>query len=274
MDKLDFGMIQQQITANFTTFSLKILLALVLLLIGFKTVSIMSNGLKKVLAKRKIEKTLSSFFVVCFSAILRIVIVISILGYMGIDTTSFAALLASAGIAIGFALKGSLSNLAGGVLIVAFKPFKVGEFITAQGESGTVQEIQLMNTMLLTSDNKTVFLPNGPLSNGKVVNFSRQDTRRVDLIFGIGYGDDLKKAKEILVNIANSDERVLKEQPIVVAVSELADSSVNFVFRVFVNRVDYWNVYWDTVEKVKLSFDENGISIPFPQQDVHLHKVD
>ncbi|MDD0852216.1 mechanosensitive ion channel [Halobacteriovorax sp. GB3] len=271
MKELSLDKIWQQVSANFAESAIKVITALILFYIGIKVINVLLVGTKKFFEKKKIEKTLSSFFVVCFSAILKVALVISLLGYVGIDTTSFAALLASAGLAIGFALKGSLSSLAGGVMIVAFKPFKVGEFIQAQGESGTVKEILLMNTMLTTADNKTIFLPNGPLATGKVVNFSRQDTRRVDLVFGIGYDDDLKKAKDLLLQIANEEERVLKDQPIVVAVNELADSSVNFVFRVFVNKADYWAVYWDTVEKVKLTFDAEGVSIPFPQRDVHVY---
>lgn len=262
------------IEANLLEVLTTFLISVVILIFGLKVISFLTTVVKKVCEKKSLEKGLVDFIAVSFSLILKIVLTIGILSYIGFDTTSLSALVASAGLAIGFALKGSLSNLAGGVLIVAFKPFKIGEFISAQGESGTVSEIKLMNTILLTPDNKTVFLPNGPLSTGKVTNFSRQDFRRVDLVFGIGYDDDLKKAKELLTSISKEDQRVLSDKPVTIAVNELADSSVNFVYRVFVKKEDYWDVYWDTIEKVKLTFDENGISIPFPQRDIHLHQVE
>lgn len=259
------------IQANLSEIAINLVTALIVFWVGLKIIGYVKKLVEKLCLKKKMELGMAQFLAVATAVLLRIVLIIGILSYLGFDTTSLSALVASAGLAIGFALKGSLSNLAGGVLIVGFKPFKIGETISAQGEIGTVSEIKLMNTVILTGDNKTVFLPNGPLATGKVVNFSRQETRRVDLIFGIGYDDDLKKAKSLLQDIANADERVIKEKPIVVAVHELADSSVNFTFRVFVNKADYWAVYWDTIEKVKLSFDENGISIPFPQRDVHIH---
>jgi small conductance mechanosensitive channel len=262
------------IEANLLEVLTTFLISVVILIFGLKVISFLTTVVKKVCEKKSLEKGLVDFIAVSFSLILKIVLTIGILSYIGFDTTSLSALVASAGLAIGFALKGSLSNLAGGVLIVAFKPFKIGEFISAQGESGTVSEIKLMNTILLTPDNKTVFLPNGPLSTGKVTNFSRQDFRRVDLVFGIGYDDDLKKAKELLTSISKEDQRVLSDKPVTIAVNELADSSVNFVYRVFVKKENYWAVYWDTIEKVKLTFDENGISIPFPQRDIHLHQVE
>lgn len=271
MTKINIDEILKYLQQNTLDIMIKFGVSLVILIVGLKVVSIFASMVKKVCEKKNFEPGLIGFITVSFSVVLKIVLIIGILSYLGFDTTSLSALVASAGLAIGFALKGSLSNLAGGVLIVAFKPFKVGEFISAQGESGTVSEIKLMNTILLTPDNKTVFLPNGPLSTDKVTNFSRQENRRVDLVFGIGYDDDLKKAKDLLTKISSEDQRVLQDKPITIAVNELADSSVNFVYRVFVNKADYWDVYWDTIEKVKLSFDENGISIPFPQRDVHIH---
>jgi small conductance mechanosensitive channel len=191
---------------------------------------------------------------------------------IGVETTSFVAILAAAGFAIGLALQGSLGNFAGGVLILLFKPFKVGDFIEAQGETGSVKKIQIFNTILTTGDNKTIIIPNGPLSNGNITNYSTQDTRRVDMVFGIGYDDDIKKAKTILEKMIKSEKRAIRLEDSLVAVGELADSSVNFKVRVWVNSGDYWGVYHDFHENVKLTFDKEGISIPYPQMDIHQYK--
>jgi small conductance mechanosensitive channel len=192
---------------------------------------------------------------------------------VGIATTSFVAILGAAGLAIGLALQGSLANFAGGVLILLFKPFKVGDYIEAQGYSGTVNEIQIFNTILKSLDNKTIIIPNGNLSNDCITNYSTEPLRRVDFVFGIGYEDDIKKAKEVLLTIIKSDSRVLKEPEPFVSIGELGDSSVNFTVRVWCNKEAYWDVYFDMFEKVKLEFDKQGISIPFPQRDVHLYQT-
>jgi len=186
--------------------------------------------------------------------------------------TSFIALIGAAGLAVGMALSGSLQNFAGGVMILLFKPFKAGDFIEAQGYSGVVKEIQIFNTLLTTPDNKIVILPNGGLSGSSMVNYSALPTRRVDFSFGTGYNDDIDQAKEVLQKIIDSDTRILKDPEAFVAVGELADSSVNFTVRVWVNAADYWGVYFDMQEKVKKEFDANNLSIPYPQTDVHLHK--
>lgn len=258
---------------NAAELGLKFVAALILLWIGLKAIRFVQIAVDRFFQRKAIEKTVSSFLSVVLNMALKIALAISIFGYMGVETTSFAAILASAGLAIGMALQGSLSNFAGGVLIVLFKPFKVGEYIEAQGQGGTVNSILLFNTVLLTPDNKTVFIPNGPLATGNIVNFSRQSYRRVDFLFGIGYGDDIKKAKNILERVANEEVRRLTEHPITVGVSQLGDSSVNLVLRMFVRTDDYWSVYFDTLEKVKTTFDTEGISIPFPQRDVHLYEV-
>jgi small conductance mechanosensitive channel len=190
---------------------------------------------------------------------------------LGVQMTSFIAILGAAGLAVGLALQGSLANFAGGVLLLLFKPFKVGDFIEAQGFSGSVNAIQVFNTVLKTPDNKTIIIPNGNLSNGAITNFTAEKNRRVDWTFGIGYSDDIKKAKEILVQLIKSDPRILDEPEAMVALSELGDSSVNFVVRAWVKLEDFWGVYFDIQEKVKLTFDEQGISIPFPQRDVHVY---
>lgn len=262
-----------KIEGRATDFALKLVVAAVFLWLGLKIVRIIDKAIYKFFEKKAIEKTIASFLQVVINVALKIVLAISLFGYLGVETTSFAAVLASAGLAIGMALQGSLGNFAGGVLIVVFKPFKVGEFIEVQGQSGTVDSILLFNTVLLTPDNKTVFVPNGPLASGNIVNYSRQAFRRVDFLFGIGYGDDIKKAKKVLEQISDEETRRLPNYEVTIAVSQLGDSSVNIVLRMFVKTEDYWPVYFDTLEKVKLTFDAQGISIPFPQRDVHLYQV-
>ena len=189
---------------------------------------------------------------------------------IGIETTSFIAVLGAAGLAIGLALQGSLSNFAGGVLVLMFRPYKVGDFIDAQGVMGTVHEIQIFNTILKTPDNKVIIVPNGAISNGIITNFSMEATRRVDFVFGIGYSDDIAKAKATIERLISEDGRALSDPEPQIVVSELADSSVNITTRVWVNASDYWGLFFDLTEKVKLTFDQEGISIPFPQRDVHV----
>ena len=190
---------------------------------------------------------------------------------IGIETTSFIAVLGAAGLAIGLALQGSLANFAGGVLVLLFKPFRVGDFIDAQGVAGTVSEIQIFNTILTTPDNKKVIVHNSQITGGSITNFSAHDTRRVDMVFGIGYGDDIAEAKSILESLVHEHELVLNDPAPVVRLHELADSSVNFICRPWTKTGDYWAVYWDITHAVKESFDSNGISIPFPQQDMHVY---
>lgn len=273
MNLENYSKLLDKLGTNATELALRLLAALVLLWIGLKVIKFVQKAVDKFFERKAIERTVASFLSVVLNMALKVALVISLFGYLGVETTSFAAILASAGLAIGMALQGSLSNFAGGVLIVLFKPFKVGEYIEAQGQGGTVNSILLFNTVLLTPDNKTVFIPNGPLASGNIVNYSRQFYRRVDFLFGIGYGDDIKKAKDILERVAEEEGRRLQGHPVTVAVSQLGDSSVNIVLRMFVRTEDYWGVYFDTLEKVKITFDQEGISIPFPQRDVHLYEV-
>jgi len=198
-----------------------------------------------------------------------IFVVLAALSKLGVDTNSFVAILAAAGLAIGLAFQGALSNIGAGVMIIFFKPFRIGDFIEAGGTMGTVEDINIFNTLFKTADNKVVIVANSNIISGNITNFSAKDTRRVDMTFGIGYDDDLKLAKQTLIDIINADERVLKEPAPFVAVSELADSSVNFVVRAWVNSSDYWGVHFDTIENVKTTFDEKNISIPYPQMDIH-----
>ncbi len=248
--------------------------AILVLVVGWLLIKLIRKLLAVSLAKGKIDNSLSNFLLGFTSILLKIVLLISVASTLGLKTTSLLAVLGSAGLAIGLALQGSLSNLAGGVLILFLKPFKVGDFIEGAGHSGSVQEIGLFNTTLLTPDNKRVVIPNGTLSNASLTNFTAEGKRRLDFTFGIGYGDDIKKAKEVLTRIANEETRRLNDHEIVVAVGSLGDSSVNLLLRFWVTSQDYWATYWDNVEKVKLTFDQEGISIPFPQRDVHLIKTE
>jgi small conductance mechanosensitive channel len=191
---------------------------------------------------------------------------------IGIEMTSFVAILGAAGLAVGLALSGTLQNFAGGVMILAFKPFKVGDFIDAQGYMGTVSEIQIFNTILKTPDNKTIIIPNGGLSTSSMTNFSTEPKRRVDWTFGVGYGDDAEKTKAVLRKLIDEDSRILQDPEPFIALSELADSSVNFVVRAWVNAADYWAVFFDMNDKVYKTFDKEGLNIPYPQMDVHVHQ--
>jgi small conductance mechanosensitive channel len=228
---------------------------------------------KKLLEKAKMDVILINFVSSILSSALLLIVIIASLDQLGVDTTSLIAMLGAAGLAVGLALQGSLQNFAAGAMLVIFRPFKDGDYIEAGGTKGTVEHINIFNTMIRTPDNKAVIVPNGAIYGGIIVNFSAKDTRRIDMVFGIGYGDDIKKAKDLLMNIVQADERILKDPEPLVAVGELAESSVNFRVRPWVKSGDYWDVYFDLNEKIKLAFDENNISIPFPQMDVHMDKV-
>lgn len=251
----------------------QLVLAIVVLLVGLWIVNKVIDGVRAGLDKSNTDPTLAKFLGSLASVILKALLFISVAGMVGIETTSFIAVLGAAGLAIGLALQGSLANFAGGVLILLFRPYKVGDFIDAQGVMGTVAEIQIFTTIIRTGDNKRIIVPNGSISNGIITNFSAEAKRRVDFTFGIGYDDDIKKAKDTLKRIMGEDSRIHADPEPMVVVGELADSSVNFTVRVWVDAGDYWGVFFDTTEKVKLVFDEEGISIPYPQQDVHMHQA-
>ncbi|MEJ2130251.1 MAG: mechanosensitive ion channel [Gammaproteobacteria bacterium] len=250
-----------------------LILAIVTLLVGLWIINRVVRMTERVLIARSVEETLTRFLSSVASIGLKALLLISVASMIGIATTSFIAVLGAAGLAVGLALQGSLANFAGGVLILLFRPFRVGDVIDAQGVVGTVAEIQIFNTVVKTFDNRVVIVPNGTLSNGIITNVSREATRRVDMTFGIGYGDDLQKAKDLLIRMVEQDPRVLDEPAPLVAVSELGDSSVNFVVRAWVNASDYWGLFFDMQERTKQTFDVEGISIPFPQTDVHLHRA-
>jgi small conductance mechanosensitive channel len=228
--------------------------------------------IKRIMLKGKVDETLVSFVRnLCYVALLAFV-VIAALNQLGIQTASLIAVLGAAGLAIGLALQGSLGNFASGVLMVIFKPFKVGDFIEGAGTAGIVEKVEIFTTQLKTPDNKTVIVPNAKLTGDNITNFTVKGTRRVDFVFGIGYGDDIDKARSIIKEIIDRDERVMKEPEPMIVVSELADSSVNLTVRAWTSAGDYWSFYFDTTENVKKQFDTEGVSIPFPQRDVHLYE--
>ena len=249
----------------------RILIALILLFVGRWIIKYLRKGLNRMLANRKVEASLRSFLMSLANITLTLFLIIVIIGILGIDTTSFIAVFASAGLAVGMALSGTLQNFAGGVMILIFKPFKVGDYIEAQGQSGTVKEIQLFNTVINTTDNKTILIPNGGLSTGIINNYSKENSRRVDWTFGIGYGDDYDKAKATIAELLESDGRVFKDPAYFIALTSLGDSSVNIVVRAWTASSDYWGVFFDMNEKVYKRFAEVGLNIPYPQMDVHLY---
>ncbi|MCB1668061.1 MAG: mechanosensitive ion channel [Porticoccaceae bacterium] len=251
----------------------KILMALVIFIVGRMVARWMRNFTEKMLKKQAVDEAIQHFVSALVYYILFVFVVVAALGQLGIQTASFVAIIGAAGLAVGLALQGSLANFAAGVLILLFKPFKVGDFIEAAGTSGVVKKILIFTTELHTGDNKKVIIPNGAVSSGTITNYSANDTRRVDLVMGIGYDDDIDKAKRVLEEVVAADARVLKDPAPTIAVVELADSSVNFVVRPWVNSGDYWGVYFGLTEAVKKRFDQEGISIPYPQRDVHLHQA-
>ncbi|MDZ7848208.1 MAG: mechanosensitive ion channel [Owenweeksia sp.] len=248
----------------------KVLLAIVVLIIGLVLIKNLNKAVGKALDKRNVDPSLKPFLKSIVAALLKVMLFIAIASMLGVEMTSFIAVLGAAGLAIGLALQGSLSNFAGGVIILLLKPFKVGDFIDGAGHSGTVREIQVFYTYMTTPSNQEIVIPNGKLSNDSVKNYSFHDTRRIDMTFGIGYGDSIDKAKGILEGLVKEEDRFLAEPAYQIFIEALADSSVNFRLRAWAKNSDYWDVVNGLNEKVKKAFDAEGISIPFPQRDVHL----
>jgi small conductance mechanosensitive channel len=260
----------QKVWEILTVYGLKVLAGIAVFLVGRWIAKGLTRGVERLMTKSKVDPTLIKFTGnVAYIALLTFVI-LAALGQLGIQTTSFIAVLGAAGLAVGLALQGSLANFAAGFLMILFRPFKVGDFIEGANVGGTVEEIQIFTTKIVTPDNKTVIVPNAKLTNDNIVNWTVKGTRRVDMVFGIGYGEDIDKAKKVIADVLAQDPRILPEPVTRIAVSELADSSVNFVVRPWVQSGDYWNVHFDTTEKVKKAFDEHGIEIPFPQRVVHM----
>lgn len=255
------------------TYGGKLLLALITLIIGLWLINKLVNGIKKMFIHRSFDETLQTFLLTLISITLKILLVISIVNNLGVQMTSFIAVLGAAGLAVGMALSGTLQNFAGGVVLLILKPFKVGNYIEAQGFAGTVKEIQIFTTILNTPDKKTIIIPNGPLSSGTVINYSKEPTRRVEWTFGISYNDSIDAARKIILEILQADSRVLADPAPMVVVASLGDSSVDLKTRVWVESANFWSVFFDINEKVKKEFDSQGISIPFPQRDVHLFQT-
>ena len=246
-----------------------ILIAIVVYFVGRFLISLLQRIMANMLERRKVEVSIQIFLKSTVSILLNVLLIISVVGALGINTTSFAALLASAGVAIGMALSGNLQNFAGGLIILFFKPYKVGDWIEAQGVSGSVTAIQIMHTIVTTADNKVVYIPNGAMSSGVITNYSRMDTRRVEWIVGVDYGEDIDKVKGVAESLIQNDSRILKDPAPIVALHALDASSVNVTIRVWVANKDYWDVYFEMNKKIYEEFNRQGINFPFPQLTIH-----
>jgi small conductance mechanosensitive channel len=252
-------------------FAVNVVAAIAIFVIGRIVVRVIVSALRKAMQRNEVEKTLESFICNLVRIALMVVVIIAAIDQLGVATTSFIAVFGAAGLAVGLALQGSLSNFAAGVLIVLFRPYKAGDFIEAGGVAGSVEEVQILTTILKTPDNKKVIVPNGQILGNVITNYSAHETRRVELVVGVSYADDLDKVKQTLRELVDADERILDDPECQIALKELADSSVNFVVRPWVKTDDYWGVYFDLTEAIKKRFDNDGISFPFPQRDVHLY---
>lgn len=249
---------------------INLLLAILTFIVGRFITKLISKLIRKLLNQSHMDAMLVNFVMSILNALLFLLVIIASLSQLGVDTTSLVALIAAAGLAVGLALKDSLQNFAAGVMLILFKPFKIGNYVEAAGTAGIVENIGIFSSQFRTGDNKEVIIPNGKIYQGTITNYSAKETRRVDMVFGIGYDDDIQLAKKILQQLIDADDRVLKEPEPVIALSELADSSLNFVVRPWVKASDYWALKWDMNERVKQAFDEAGINIPYPQMDVHM----
>ncbi len=265
------GNLWNQLSELLSSFGISLFIALSILIIGRQIVKILIKVISTALERSNTEDTVRIFVTNLLNTLLMIVVFIAAINQLGIQTTSIIAVLGAAGLAIGLALQGSLSNFAAGILIVIYRPYKVGDYIQADNHLGTVDDIQIFSTVLKTPDNKLVIVPNGSIMNGSIVNFSNQDKRRVDIIASCSYEDDIDKVKSVLADILSKDDRILNEPKPRIAVSELADSSVNFIVRPWVKNSDYLDVYYSLLEEIKKRFDQEGIAIPYPQTDVHIH---
>lgn len=277
MDKIDLSSIDlqkmfEQSQGLFLEYGIKVVAALAIFIIGRIVAKAVAKGILKALQLRQIDNAVSSFIHNLSYGALYVFVIIAALSQLGIQTTSFIAILGAAGLAVGLALKGSLSNFASGVLMIIFRPFKLGDYVEAGGKAGTVEDIQIFATQLKTPDNKVVIIPNSAIMDDSIVNYSRKPTRRVDLKIGVSYDAYLPDVKALLTKTVEANDKVLHNEGYTIAVHELADSSVNFVIRVWSKTPDYWNVYFELTESIKLALDENNIGIPYPQMDVHMQK--
>jgi small conductance mechanosensitive channel len=272
---MDMSSILNKVWELVTIYGIKVLAAIAIFILGRWVAKALSNLIRRMMRKGALDQTVRRFVANMVYIVLMIFVVLAALSQLGIQTTSFIAILGAAGLAVGLALQGSLANFASGFLMIIFRPIRVGDFIEGAGTAGTVEEIAIFTTTLVTPDNKTVIVPNGALTGDNIVNWTLKGTRRVDLVMGIGYDDDIDKARQIMQDVMANDDRILKDPAPQIAVVELADSSVNFVVRPWAKASDYWGVYMTTTENIKKAFDANGISIPYPQRDVHVfeHKA-
>lgn len=254
-------------------FGINVVTALAIFYVGKMAVGLLLRAMRKIMQAQAIDKTLETFVSNLARLVLLTLVLIAAISALGIQTTSFIAILGAAGLAVGLALQGSLSNFASGVLIVLFRPYRVGDYVEAAGIGGTVVEVQILTTIFKTPDNKLVIVPNSQVMNSVITNYSANEIRRIDMVIGVSYGDDLDKVRAALTALLDAEKRVLADPPYTVAVAALADSSVNFVVRPWVNTADYWGVTFDLTEAIKKRFDKEGISIPFPQRDVHVYNA-
>ncbi|MGH1487190.1 MAG: mechanosensitive ion channel family protein [Cellvibrionaceae bacterium] len=269
MDNINLSELYQSAIGYITTYGVQFLLALLVLIIGLWVIGKITNLVNNRITTNVKDITLAKFLSSAVNIALKVMLLISVASMVGIKTTSFVAVLGAAGLAVGLALQGSLANLAGGVMLLIFRPIRVGDYIAAQGHEGTVKDMGIFVTILETFDKRHIILPNGPLSNGDLVNYTSSEERAVEITFGISYSDDMKVARDALTQLMNNDDRVLKDENNLIAVSELADSSVNILYRVFVKTDDYWAYFFDIQEQGKLALEAAGCTIPFPQRDVH-----
>ena len=270
---IDWASLYAKIQTVGVNFGIKIIAAIAIFYIGRLIAKVVTNGVRKLMVAQEVDKILESFVSNLVYSLLMIFVIIAAINQLGVQTTSLIAIMGAAGLAIGLALQGSLANFAAGVLIVMFRPYKVGDFVEAAGIAGSVVQVQILTTVLKTGDNKQIIVPNGQIMSSIITNFSANDTRRVELTIGIGYDDDIDKARDTIQDLVDADDRIFKDPACLIAVSELADSSVNFLVRVWVKSGDYSGVKFDMIEAIKKRFDKEGISFPYPQQDVHIHQT-
>ncbi len=273
MEGFDVNQTIEWVQAHGLEFALNVVAALAIFIVGRLVIRFIIAGMRRAMRRSEVDVTLETFICNLVRIALLVIVVIMAIGQLGVQTTSFIAIFGAAGLAVGLALQGSLSNFAAGVLIVMFRPYKIGDYIEAAGIAGTVEQVQILTTILKTPDNKQVIVPNGQVMGSIITNYSANDTRRVDLVVGVSYSDDLDKVRRTLEELIAADDRILDEPACTIAVSELADNSVNFICRPWVNTADYWAVHFGLTEAIKKRFDEDGISFPFPQRDVHLYKA-
>ena len=270
---VDWAEVWTMIQTTGVELGINLITAIAIFFVGKWVVNLVIKGMLNAMQKSDMDVTLRRFITNLSRMLLMLFVIIAAIHQLGVQTASLIALLGAAGLAVGLALQGSLSNFAAGVLIVLFRPYKVGDWIEGGGVSGAVEEVQILTTVLKTGDNKRVIIPNSQIMGSTITNYSANETRRVDLVVGVSYSDDLDKVRKELEGLVAADERILDDPAVTIAVSELADSSVNFVLRPWVKTEDYWGVYFDLTEAIKKRFDEVGISIPFPQRDIHVHNV-